>query len=200
MLVREPRTKPTVEVDFEAVERLVAAQWYSQPMTASRVVVRFLGIAAVAGLGPVLVGTIDGGLSWADTLGFVRAEPWSAVGVPLALGVLLATFIVGISLHPSSRDVTKVATRVERHCRYLTEGRWIARVVLWGIVLGCAVGVPIGTLLASDLRPSDIAEGYTPLRVVLIFVGMTFLWTVPASFLFRFLTLRSDRPLLAPPD
>jgi hypothetical protein len=199
MLVREPRTTPSIEVDIEAVERLVAAQWYSQPMSASRVVMRFLGIAAVAGLGPLLIPLISGG-NWGDMLEFARAEPWSAVGVPLGFGGLLATLVIGTALHPSSRDVAKVATRVERHCRYLTEGRWIARVVLWGIVLGCAVGVPIGMLLASDLRPSDIAQGYTPLRVVLIFVGMTFLWTVPASFLFRISILRSYRPMLAPPD
>lgn len=157
MLVREPRTKASIEVDLEAVERFVGSQWYSQPTSASRVVVRFLGIAAAAGLIPLIVNLLNG--NWAGTLGFVRAEPWSAVGIPLALSVLLTTFVVGASLHPSARDVTKVARRVERHCRYLTEGRWIARVVLWGIALGCVIGVPIGMLLANDLRPSEIAEG-----------------------------------------
>ena len=68
------------------------------------------------------------------------------------------------------------------------------------MLVGCAVGVPIGILMANSMRPDELAETGGQLGAVLIFVGMTFLWAVPAAYVFRFMILRSLRPLVLAED
>jgi ABC-type phosphate/phosphonate transport system permease subunit len=180
-----------------AVERHVAK--LSMRLTPWRIALRFLLITAIAGLGPFVSSPLIGAGGSRD-MDWVRADLWSTLAVSLGFGAMLGGVVVFATLHPSFRDVSRVAKRVERDWRYLTEGRWAVRVAVWGVLVGCAVGVPIGILLANSMQPDELAETGGRLGAVIIFVGMTFLWAVPAAYVFRFMILRSLRPLVLAED
>ena len=179
-------------VDIAAIERLIDAR----PKGRGRQILGAVVSAFSISVAPTIVVPLVGGEGWQGVTSYARAHPWLSFGIPLMLCAFLAAASVVIQSRPAARDAVRIARRVERDWRSLTQGPWIARVLLTGIAMGCLVGIPIGTLLATDARPSELQEGGGRVGIVLTFLGMTLLWTLPAAFLIRFMMLRSYRPLL----
>ena len=179
--------------DTDAIERLVASQ--QTPRHRIKIVVAGVLFPATAIFVPVIGAPFAGeGDWWQETVMWWRAEPWSALGLPILFGIVMAIFLFVTTSGPGARDVSRIARRIERDWRYLTDKFWILRVALGGIVVGCLIGIPIGTLLALDARPSELEEVVGGrVGVAVMFLLMTWLWTLPSAFLFRFLMLRSYR-------
>ena len=179
-------------VDREALEMVVAKR-------VARPISRMLSSAALVltmTLGPTVVSPLACGEGWEGVVAYVRAEPWASLWLPLILAaVILVASAVG-QFRRAARDTSRIARRIERDWRLLTEGRWVTRTILFGVLMGCCVGFPIGTLLAFDARPDEVLEPGGRFGIVLSFVAMTLVWTVPAAFWIRFMALREYRPLL----
>ena len=193
--MRASSSKPEIVVNQRAVEELVAKQLINQPGGRRKIAVYAVAMAVMPVVIPFLVNASFG--NWDLHIAYLRAEPMSAVGVPAAIGLLLAAFLVVVSLHPSSRSVPRITRRVEQTWRYLNERGWVARVGAWGVLAGAAIGIPLGMLMASDLRGSELNEAVGWLGAVLMFLGMTLLWTVPSAYIYRWFILRQYRPLLS---
>lgn len=179
-------------VDREALE-LVVAKRVARPIS------RMLSSAAFAltiTLGPTVVAPLAYGEGWEGVGAYVRAEPWASLWLPLILAaIILVASAVG-QFRRAARDTSRIARRIERDWRLLTEGRWVTRTILLGVLMGCCVGFPIGTLLAFDARPDELLKAGGRFGIVLSFIAMTLIWTVPAAFWIRFMALREYRPLL----
>jgi hypothetical protein len=179
-------------VDLEAVERFVANK-------SARPVRRILSIALLAvatTLGPTIVLPLAFDDGWQGVKAYVRAEPWGSLWLPLCVAAALVIASTVTEFRRATRDTSRIAWRIERDWRWLTEGRWVTRTVLLGVLMGAFVGFPIGTLLAFEARPAEIREFHGRLSIVLAFFAMTLVWTVPAAFWIRFKAVREYRPLL----
>jgi hypothetical protein len=179
-------------VDRKALERVVAKK-------VARPISRMLGSAAFAlsmTLGPTVLSPLAFGEGWEGVAAYVRAEPWASLWLPLILAAVIVIASAVSQFGRAARDTSRIARRIERDWRLLTEGRWVTRTILLGVLMGCCVGFPIGTLLAFDARPGELLEAGGRFGIVLSFVAMTLVWTVPAAFWIRFMALREYRPLL----
>jgi hypothetical protein len=172
--------------DRDAIERLIIAQ---------RVPHHRLKRAAV-GFVTAIVGTFVIPLMasgrWRGIAPYVRADPLFAIGLPFGLAVILTILSVAPTYGAAATDVSQIAMRIERDVR-LTQGWWIARVVVRGVVMALVIGIPVGTLMAMNARPFELPELGGRAGIVGAFVFMTLLWTIPMAFVLRFLTLRSYR-------
>lgn len=83
---------------------------------------------------------------------------------------------------------------IERELARLTGPGWVGRALRMGALGAAAVGVPVGLLLAGFFPTSALPGGSRALAL-LTFVGMTALWTFPAAFGIRWLSLKSHRHL-----
>ena len=180
-----------ISVDTEAVARLVARQNEHRPA-------KFLALFGVLVL---LVGAVPLGmmLLYEDAesvIAYLRAEPWTGVGVPVGFAAVFSILTFAKGSTRAARDVTQIAQTLERDWRHLTESGWVARVALWGLFGGCAIGIPIGILLATGTKPEEIPSMGGRPAIVLGFLGMTLLWTIPMAFLFRWQLIRSNRSLM----
>jgi hypothetical protein len=179
-------------VNLEAVEMFVANR-------SARPVRRILIIALLAvatTLGPTILLPVAFDEGWQGVKAYVRAEPWGSLWLPLCVAAALVIASTVTEFRRAARDTTRIARRIERDWRWLTERSWVMRTVLLGVFMGAFVGFPIGTLLAMDARPAEIPEVGGRLGIVLAFFAMTLVWTVPAAFWIRFKAVREYRPLL----
>ena len=179
-------------VDHDALERVVAKS-AAHPM--SRMLGGAVFVLALT-LGPTVLSPLAFGEGWEGVAAYVRAEPWASLWLPLIVAAVLLAASAIAQFGRSARDVSRIARRIERDWKLLTEGRWVIRTVSLGIAMGSFVGFPIGALLAFEARPAELPEVGGRLGIVLSFVGMTLLWTVPAAFWIRFMAIRQYRPLL----
>jgi hypothetical protein len=83
---------------------------------------------------------------------------------------------------------------IERELAGLTGPGWVGRTLRMGALGAAAVGVPVGLLMAGFFPTSELPGGSRALAL-LTFVGMTALWTFPAAFGIRWLSLKSHRRL-----
>lgn len=67
---------------------------------------------------------------------------------------------------------------------------WMRRTVGTGLLMALGVGIPVGLLLAFTTPLADLPPGGRA-GAVLLFVGVSALWTIPFSFGARWLSLRS---------
>lgn len=67
---------------------------------------------------------------------------------------------------------------------------WLRRVLRRGFWMGLGVGLPVGLLLAFTTAPAELPAGGR-IGTTLMYVGLTMLWTMPASFGIRWLSVRS---------
>jgi uncharacterized membrane protein len=176
--------------DRDAIERLVTAPRAPRNRL-TRAVVGFVTTIVATFVIPLMA---SGG--WRGIAAYVRAEPWAAIGLPLGLAVILTIVTVASTYGTSATDVSRIATQIERDWLRLTDGWWIARVLVSGMLMALVIGIPVGTLIALSARPSELPELGGRVGIVGAFLLMTLLWTVPMAFVIRFLTLRSYRPLL----
>jgi hypothetical protein len=136
---------------------------------------------------------------WTSDAPPIDALPrWRAflfVGLP-GVAALIGTWIGGRSLFGrDALDADHLAERVMQQIESLAGPGWVKRALLWGLLLGAGIGIPVGLLLAFTALPAAIPGGNRFLAVPLFF-GMTLLWTIPMSFLFRWWSLISHRRFL----
>jgi hypothetical protein len=117
---------------------------------------------------------------------------WTRFMLMASLGIMLGFWKVRLLSRQPISDVTFHEDRIATDWRRLTQGAWIARTVGTGVLMGLAIGVPVGALLAWRM-PSD---EYSPLSLAATFVGVTMAWTIPAAFLMRGSYVRRYRPLI----
>jgi hypothetical protein len=119
----------------------------------------------------------------------------AALWYRLATAVVLAAIGVayGDYLHRSAqRDPHAAASRLISEVQEPRGMGWILRTIRVGILMGLGIGIPVGLLLS--LLPADSfserAEAFA------LFVGLTLLWTQPAAFGIRWLSVYSARRYL----
>lgn len=91
--------------------------------------------------------------------------------------------------------VDEACQMVEEEWAKITGPRWPLRVLGGGLVMGFAVGIPIGTLLAFFTPLAELPGGSRDL-VVFVFLCVTLVWTIPFSFVARYVSMRSLRDFI----
>jgi hypothetical protein len=74
----------------------------------------------------------------------------------------------------------------------LTAEGWPRRVFLMGVVMAFAIGIPVGALLAFG-SPREELPGQSPLLMMLIFIVLTAVWTIPGAFFVRWRLVKAYR-------
>ena len=100
-----------------------------------------------------------------------------------------------VALDPDQR-VRAIAAEL----RSLGGAGWAVRSLRAGVLLGAAVGVPVGVLLAISWEPHQFPVS-NRWMVVPSFIGVTMLWTIPFAFVLRWVTLLALKRFVKPlPD
>jgi hypothetical protein len=126
--------------------------------------------------------------SFMPTSGWLWAQLAFVVALAAALYALdIQRLRTAIHDDPSKAD----AIRAREWQRMIAPG-WISRYVGYGVVMGLAVGIPIGAMLAFGLKPEELPYNS---RVVmeLIFISITVGWTLPLSFAIRWFGNRAHQ-------
>lgn len=74
----------------------------------------------------------------------------------------------------------------------LMEEGWQRRVLLMGVVMAFAIGIPVGALLAFG-SPREELPGHSPLLMMVIFILLTAVWTIPGAFFMRWRLVKTYR-------
>ena len=69
---------------------------------------------------------------------------------------------------------------------------WWRRVLLMGVVMAFAIGIPVGAILAFG-SPRDELPGHSRLLMMVIFILLTAVWTIPGAFLMRWRLVKTYR-------
>jgi hypothetical protein len=78
---------------------------------------------------------------------------------------------------------------------YFVGPGWQVRLLRMGLLMALAIGISIGTLMATTSPISEL-PGQSRLLMVLVFTAGTAAWVFPMMFAFRFLSIRSQRKLI----
>jgi hypothetical protein len=131
-----------------------------------------------------------------------RPRLWFRVGA----AVLLAAFSMWNldrtrRKTPNAADAADIAAaNFERQIEKLRGIGWVGRTVRQGAILGLAIGVPIGFLLAAIPLPVIEQAGlWGRIGMAGMFIGATLLWTIPMAFGIRWLSLFSMKKYLVRP-
>lgn len=121
-------------------------------------------------------------------------ETWPAwkIGLtffaPVIVAVGLAWWTGRRTFAPDNLDVERRIVRISEDLRSLGGPGWVRRSLMVGVFIGLAIGIPIGTLMVLAWRPTDLPAASRWLAIP-VFTLMTLLWSVPMSFLLRWMTL-----------
>jgi len=151
---------------------------------------RFLSTSTI-GVGVTLVipGLVGGGLAGLD------------VGSPAFWVKLLGPFVVAAAVTPwlyfrtrtrSHRSPDDIIRESDAEFESLTGPGWVGRVVRQGARFAAILGATAGALLAFGLPPDELPAG-SRLLALAGFTLASALWTIPASFGMRWLSLRERR-------
>jgi hypothetical protein len=143
----------------------------------------------------ILFPALDGDLRAALTFSGLRF--WVRLIAALTVAGVMGTYHTIISRRITRHGVAPFARRIEADVDRLTTTRWPRTVLKQGLKLGSAIGLPVGVLMAATTPASALPPGGR-LVVPLMFVAMTFAWTLPMAFVLRWATLRSYRRWLRP--
>jgi len=126
--------------------------------------------------------------------GLVSLSPWAGPTVALAaaFAVLVATVFTWMEWRMVPRSDAAFVRKVEKEWQQMTGRGWLRRVVAMAVLMGVGIGTPVGFLLAYS-APGAEPSGASMFLSVLAFVGLTLLWTLPASFGIRWMSIRQFR-------
>lgn len=140
----------------------------------------FLGFAVCV----LLPALIDG--DPAQAARFSGALAW----VRLSFAVVLALILTGMMARSVRRSQQVAAADIlrdmHRNWEQLTGRSWIWRAIVYGVILGLGIGVSVGGFLASTSSTTELTASGRALAI-LVFTGLTLLWTIPTAFAFRWL-------------
>jgi len=129
---------------------------------------------------------------------FGEMPPWRlalVVALPFLASAVASWLSTRQVFHPDALDPDKLSDKVVREVRSLAGPGWAMRSLRWGVVLGLAIGAPVGALLALTAPEASLPAGSRWLGAAL-FLGLTLLWAIPMSFLLRWWSLITWRRLL----
>jgi hypothetical protein len=125
-----------------------------------------------------------------------RAFSGAALRIQLLASLLFAATMTALFLRNSRGSMEarleRSAHRLQRDWVRMTQGRWVVRVVLLGIVMAACIGLTVGTLIAIRPPHGELVGGSRVLTV-LAFFGMTLAWCIPVAFALRWFYLRWAR-------
>lgn len=142
---------------------------------------------------PVIILALTG-RGWSELLAFLRWKPLLTFGPVVGAGVMAAVLAVWSRRRGAPRDEAAAIAALQRRWASLTSRGWPLRTLAIGLLLGAGVGIPVGIVFASDLRPHELPPGGRAVAVA-GFLGMTLLWTIPFAFGMRLLEMRRYRKL-----
>ncbi len=148
---------------------------------------------ALAVLVPALV---DGDLQ--DAFKLQGRLLWRNLLLPLGGGIAITLWSFLARRRHEALTVAQASARIEHDWSQLTAPGWLRLTVRRGLWMGLAIAVTVGTLLAATLPSDDLGAGGRPLAF-LLFLGATLAWTIPVSFLIRWMQLRGYRRLAQQP-
>ena len=151
-------------------------QWVS--LLAINTLVYFIGIPLLAGDGWSVYDPSKGGM-WFWLIATVLVT---------ALSVALSDR----SARRAQRDPVAMLARIERDLENYEGPGWLKRTVRVGVLMGFGVAIPIGLLMAL-LIPDEYGVGWERWSGIAFFCVATFAWTIPMSFLIRWMSLHSLR-------
>jgi hypothetical protein len=155
---------------------------------------RFLSTSAF-GLGFTLVLPVLWGEGWSafDTSSRLF---WIRAAGPFVAAALVTPWMYVTARRGSRRSFDEVVAQVEADRAALTGPGWVRRTVRQGLWLAAGIGVPVGALMAFGF-PAHELPGGSRLLAWGGFVLATAAWTLPVSFLFRWIALKSHGRLRA---
>lgn len=112
------------------------------------------------------------------------------------VGALALTWWTGRrNFNDDMLDVDRRIMRINEDLRSLGGPGWVRRSLMTGLVLGVAIGIPVGAAMMLAWRPEDL-PGMSRALTIPVFVVMTLLWSVPMAFLLRWMTLLALKRLV----
>jgi hypothetical protein len=137
----------------------------------------------------VVVPLISG--RWDNAFDPGRPFLWYRIAMAVVLaGVNVAYF--DVIARRAVRDPDAAVARVASDVVAQTAPGWVLRTIRLGLIMGLGIGVPVGLLIAL-VPPMSQVERF---EVFGMFVGLTLLWTQPAAFAIRWLSLNSAKRFL----
>jgi hypothetical protein len=121
---------------------------------------------------------------------------WTNLVGPLAFAIVITAWSVWYTRRQVVRGPQQTARSIEREVRTLTGPHWLRRVLMIGLGMGAAIGIPIGALVAFT-APAGLSLG-SRMLAVFTFTAMTLLWTIPIAFAIRWVTLRTHQRFIRP--
>jgi hypothetical protein len=107
---------------------------------------------------------------------------------PAIAALMITWWLARQTFGHRATDVEARVREIGRNLQWLGGSGWPRRTIAMGLSLGLAIGIPIGTLMAVSWQPEDLPLSSRWLTVP-VFTGMTLLWTIPAAFVLRWLSL-----------
>jgi hypothetical protein len=114
---------------------------------------------------------------------------WLKLALPFAVAVGATLWAVRAQHRQAGLGVKESAQQIEREWRRLTQGRWVLRMLLWGVGMAVFLGLTVGLLVAVPSREGDLLAGSRVLTA-LAFFCLTLAWTIPVMFAIRWYRLR----------
>ena len=132
----------------------------------------------------------------ADQLAALPAEKRIAFLLFPAVAALAIAWL-GRRQMSAALDTDQRVRDIAAELRSLGGSGWAVRSLRSGMLLGAAVGVPVGILLALSWEPQQFPVS-NRWMVVPSFVGVTMLWTIPFAFVLRWVSLLALRRFVKP--
>ena len=126
----------------------------------------------------------------------------AAIRLILALALGFYALAVHVDLTRKamrSADASDEIRRIYRDHERMTGPHWVLWTLRTGVLMGLAVGIPIGLLLAIGLKPGDLPPGGR-VATVPLFTAVSLVWTIPFAFGIRWIVLRSHRRFASGPS
>lgn len=179
---------PQVAIDEAAVSRLIETRPRPLMTRIGGGLMVFVAVFLAVVLIPELAGDAGPGGAFTDRLilGFAGASILAA----------WTTWRAGRPL--GGETVAEVGESIRREWRRVAGPGWGVRVLATGSVMGLAIGVPVGALMAFG-GPPEALPGGSRVVMVLVFTALTLGWTLPFAFGTRLLVKRSYRKFIRGP-
>jgi hypothetical protein len=158
------------------------------------IVPKFLGISLTSTIFTVVVPAFLSG----DLGGIVdRSTPlfWARWLLPTILGAPSVVAMYFRNRRRVARGAAPLAERIQREWNRMTGRGWVGRTLAVGAGMAVFIGGSVGLLLSTQFPLSDLPGGSRWLAFF-GFLGMTALWTFPAAFGIRALSMKNHRLFL----